>query len=130
MTHKKKNHQEKLARCWKFSANKCEFGEDECWFSHVSSNIEEPKTIVCNLCDNIFYTMSNLLHHKKLKHIGSVKTCKNSLNNECRFGAKKCWFLHEEETILGESQNKGVTEQIFSMMETFTNKIMELENEI
>ena len=55
---------------------------------------------------------------------------KNSLKNTCRFVAKNCWFLHEEETLLGESQNQGVTEQIFSMMETFTNRIVEIEKHI
>ena len=52
------------------------------------------------------------------------------MKNACRFGDTKCWFLHEEESILEENKNKGITEKIFSMMETFTNRIVELENKI
>ena len=74
--------------------------------------------------------MSQFLHHKKLEHKESVKTCKNNLKNACRFGDAKCWFLHEEETILEKNKKKGITEKIFSIMETFTNRIVKLENEI
>ena len=45
----------------------------------------------------------------------SVKRCKNDLKNACRFGDKKCWFRHEEETVLEETKNSGLTEQIFSI---------------
>ena len=70
--------------------------------------------------------MSQVLHHKKHEHRESVKRCKNT---NCRFGVKNCWFLHEEEKFLEEPKNQGITEKIFNMMETFTNRIVNLENQ-
>ena len=100
MTHKKSTHTDKLAGCRKFSAGKCEVGDVKCWFSHVNNvKTVELSGVECNICANNFDTLSEFLHHKKLEHKESVKRCRN---NACRFGDTKCWFVHEEETILEE----------------------------
>ena len=131
MSHKKQTHEDKLAICWKFTAGKCEFGDDSCWFSHTrNSSSEEHKSFDCSSCGKLFETLSHLLHHKKNEHRASVKACKNAVNETCRFGEKNCWFLHDNEILLEKTQNQSVTDKLFSMMEKFTSKIMILENEM
>ena len=34
MKHKKMDHLEKIAQCWKYSAGNCEFCDENCWFNH------------------------------------------------------------------------------------------------
>ena len=52
----------------------------------------------------------------------------------CWYGADKCWLRHTETETCNEqnaiNKNTEITEKIFKMMETFTKRIMQLENQI
>ena len=41
----------------------------------------------------------------KSLHIQSVSNCKNEY--ECRFGHRKCWFLHKEDIEIAFKNAKG-----------------------
>ena len=131
MTHKKKHHEHKLAPCRNFSAGNCHYGEALCWFSHNEGvKNAETREANCNICGKTFSTLNHYLQHKKLEHETTVRECRNDMNNQCRFGDKNCWFIHIKETNLEKKENQQITEQIFGMMETFTKRILELENNI
>ena len=60
----------------------------------------------------------------------TVPTCKNAIEGSCWYGTDKCWFRHTETgTQIGTNimKNEEITEKIFKMMETFTQRIMQLE---
>ena len=57
----------------------------------------------------------------------TVKECKNK---ECRFGEQSCWYHHANKVNLEKKDNQEITEKIFNMMETFTNRIVNIENHI
>ena len=54
----------------------------------------------------------------------TVPPCKNYLKGSCWYGTDKCWFRHIETETYNEpniiNKNQEITEQIFKMMETFT----------
>ena len=126
MTHKKSTHKEKLSVCRNFSAGFCEFGDKLCWFSHSSQN-GEPVVVNCNNCSETFHSLTDYLHHKKREHGDTVKECKNK---ECRYGEQSCWYHHANKVNLEKKDNQEITEKIFNMMETFTNRIVNIENRI
>ena len=41
---------------------------------------------------------------------------------------KYCWFRHDIQTNVENKEKQEVTEQIFKFMETFTLRILDLEN--
>jgi hypothetical protein len=64
--------------------------------------------------------------------------CRDASNGTCQFGKIKCWFNHEEDLISngnrnienGTNINQEVINKIFDMMENFTQRIMEIENNL
>ena len=76
------------------------------------------------------------MKHKKECHIQTVQVFKNRI---CIYGRQKCWYKHEEletETIepieeeFKNNKNEETTQRIFKMMENFTLKITEIENQM
>ena len=130
MEHKKTVYIGKVALCWNFSAGKCDFGDDFCWFSH-SKNLDNFK---CNICGHVFKTKNETHHHHKHKHVNSIPECKNSSQNKCSYGADKCWFRHNEtddqEKYQIQNQNHEITEKLMKMMEKFTERIVNIEKQI
>ena len=62
----------------------------------------------------------------------TVPPCKNAIEGSCWYGSDKCWFKHTETETEPNiiNKNQGITEKIFKMMETFTQRIMQLENKM
>ena len=94
MKHKKINHTNSVQHCKQFIENMCFYGDD-CWFQHSESFRKSEPSFKCNFCDKKFRTHSTLRDHMKILHPQFVSNCNNS--SECKFGAKKCWFLHQED---------------------------------
>ena len=93
MFHTKLIHTSNVQHCTMFLEDNCNFG-DQCWFLHSDTlRIAEPN-IKCNHCEKKFKTNNALREHMKSKHIQMVKECKNEI--QCKFGSRKCWFLHRE----------------------------------
>ena len=59
-----------------------------------------------------------------------MKECYQQKNKKCRFGEQNCWFHHGEEIDKPTKDNKEITKKLFSMIETFTNRIVEIEKHI
>ena len=132
MNHRKKQHTDKLANCWKFAVGTCQYGS-HCWFKHWE-NEEEPREIKCNLCEKLFTTLSDFHTHKKQKHKQSVQICRNSNNGKCRYGVQFCWFNYEisnEEVNSNERINdkQEVLEKLFGMVEKVTERVINIEND-
>ena len=84
-------------------------------------------------CEQVFDNRYKFMHHRKLEHEQTVPHCKKASSWTCWFGSRKCWFLHEkdtlnqngnEEKLNGKKYNEEVIQKIFDMMETFTTRIV------
>lgn len=129
MEHKKRVHTEKVALCWNFSSGKCEFSDDSCWFIH-GKNSNVMASFNCNICQHIFKTKNEMFYHQKHEHIKSTPKCKNK--RTCIYGPEKCWFQHPEDEHQDNNLNKNseITSKLFDMMETFTNRILKIEEKM
>ena len=122
MIHNKNEHSKNVSDCWNFSVGKCDFGE-HCWFIHNKK--KETHEIECSICTKKFGNLNTFHHHQKSDHAETVKKCRN---NKCQYGDQGCWFLHD---ILEKNvENQEVTEGILKIMEKFTKRILNLENQI
>ena len=70
------------------------------------------------------FVKKDLKIHEKNDHIEDVPFCKYDHGKTCAYG-DRCWFRHEKHEML---ENQDLTRKLFSMMEKFTNRIMEIEN--
>ena len=128
MIHKKEEHKENVSICWNYSAGYCELVDRDCWFLHMDTS--KPGEIVCNICKKVFPNIDHSLKHKKMDHVTSVEDCKNERNNSCRYGAQNCWYRHNSNAKNEENNvNQEVIEKLFYMMEQFTERILNLENQ-
>ena len=93
MKHKKDIHTSSVQHCKQYLENDCSFGEN-CWFLHCESFKNSDPSFKCNLCERKFRTQNVLREHMKIFHLENVSNCKNE--NECKFGPRKCWFIHQE----------------------------------
>jgi hypothetical protein len=52
MNHKKKQHYDRVAMCWRFASANCSYADTDCWFRHYqTAQVTESSTVNCNLCD-------------------------------------------------------------------------------
>ena len=131
MEHKKNEHREKVANCWKFADGICQQSDAKCWFNHLISD-NEPTIIKCHLCEKSFKTFPNFLKHKRENHTELVQKCRNALTGTCSYGEKLCWFKHEsieelEELEKSKNYNQEVFDKIFVMMDKITERIVNVE---
>ena len=119
------------------------FGEQKCWFIHGKvdshSNTSE---YICNFYEQTCRNQSEFFKLSKTKHSGHVPTCNKSKDGECKYGKENCWFNHETDKLnndkekdsenednankMNENRNE-VIQRIMQMMETMTERIMNLE---
>lgn len=131
MNHRKTIHADKVNTCSNFSEGHCEFNES-CWYKH-STSVDSKTDIKCRICEKMFSTKYEFMHHKKKEHSQTVPQCKNESSGTCRFGIMNCWFNHcenEQTNFYENHQNNEVIEKLFSMMEIFTKRIVDIENKI
>ena len=106
MQHKKAFHKEKVNVCWNFSAGKCDFGDELCWFIHCENSEEKRfKEIKCSTCENVFDNMNNFLQHNKREHRDKVQMCKNK--DSCLY--QNCWFRHNTYKEQNEQQHDTIS---------------------
>ena len=120
MKHNKIMHAKNVPQCEKFMETKCFYGEN-CWFLHCETFKQSEPSFKCNFCDDKLRTHNGLREHMKLRHIQFVAGCKNEL--ECKYGPKKCWFLHKEniENTYKNAKDKGQNNHIIFDMELNSN---------
>ena len=120
MKHKKKDHKENIAQCWKYSAGNSEFGDENCWLDHCST---ESKKFKCGLREQVFSVQSDFHSHRKEKHRQLLPLCKNFHNGTCVYGKELCWFKHEliEKRIKVKSFDnlEDVIQKLLQIMEIF-----------
>ena len=132
MIHRKKAHEERVSQCSLFLEGKCTFGE-ECWYSHKNNSRKTLAEYKCKICEKVFKVKSEFMKHRRNEHIESVPLCRDASNGTCHFGNMKCWFNHEDVENLnenGNNVNQEVVDKIFDMMENFTQRILEIENNL
>ena len=130
MTHRKKEHVEKVDACRLFSEGKCYLGDMDCWYTHSESN----KTFKCKYCENEFKNRYDFMKHRKEEHPQFVPNCRKETNGTCQFGAHNCWFKHIEIENSNEhtniDKNQELIGKLFNMVEKFTQRILELEEKV
>ena len=129
MIHKKRQHEENIDICWNYATGNCNFGSENCWFSHADRTLTK---FGCISCEKIFVSQVELLHHRKKYHIELVQTCKHLVSGECKYGNEKCWFRHGDSKDITEDENDKkvdieVIEKLFGMMEKFTKQMVEMK---
>ena len=132
MLHRKKHHVHQVNICRNFSSGVCPYEESVCWYKHMDSEITSEvilSRIKCTVCDLEFTSRSELMYHKKKEHRTQVAQCKNI--GKCWFGKDKCWFNHDESKECEEmGEHEKSTENIFKMVETFTKRIITIEEKL
>ena len=70
MKHKKTEHSEQVANCWKFAVDNCHYGDDKCWFKHLEMKKKKKKLNVIGVrkFSKLNVTFSNI----KNKSINSL----------------------------------------------------------
>ena len=132
MKHKKYKHNDKVNTCWRFAAGYCSFGDEKCWFIHDTEKMSE---YPCNQCEKVFSTQTDIMEHRKKEHKQHVQFCRNENNGICIYGFQKCWFRHENKQAKNKNEtdekdikeNKEVTQKMFEMMETITQRVIQIE---
>ena len=79
--------------------------------------------------------LPELLKHRKREHKDLIAPCRNILKGACKFGKSKCWFNHDNIENSNESEvtenlnkeNNDVIQKLFEMMETMTERIVQME---
>ena len=124
MKHKKMDHLEKIAQCWKYSAGNCEFGDENCWFDHCSK-----KSKKWVWCEDVFSSQSDFHSHQKVQHRQFVPMCKNF--KTCIYGEEICWFNHENIMSRNEDENiannENMIKKLIQMMEKITERMLIIE---
>ena len=64
------------------------------------------EVIKCKHCDEQFSAIWNLMNHRKVKHIDTVRQCRNFLSGNCNFTSETCWWRHELTVMLQNSTIK------------------------
>ena len=133
MIHRKIEHEEKVKPCRNFSGGKCDFRDDECWYLHRESFQEKSLTkFTCSICEQVFVNRSEFMQHRKRNHVLAVAYCNKATSGNCIFGQENCWFQHGEKNKNKEKPNGSlykdeIIRKIFDMMESFTQRIVEVE---
>ena len=91
------------------------------WGEHDDTDNE---TINCKFCDEVFESLNDLMKHMKTNHRENI------------FGSEKCWFQHKKDEVddnydpvkNNNFENNEVIQKIFKMMETMTQRILDIEN--
>ena len=84
---------------------------------HRIKGHDTEEVIKCKHCDEPFSAIWNLMNHRKLKHINTVRQCENYQSGKCHFTSEKCWWRHDS-TVIEQSS----TIKCFNCGESFTSK--------
>ena len=127
---------DEMKTCPYFMDGYCAFDSKECWFDHpeLSQASLVPralKSVKCRFCEKTFETKSEFMEHRKLEHPEKITACKKEMDGSCRFGMEKCWYAHKyqhQTKIL--NQDPELINRLFTMMEKFTERINNIENQL
>ena len=86
------------------------------WTEHDE---DAESNFTCNICDEVFDEIGELMHHKKDDHIDKVSICWQFAAGNCSFGNEKCWFLHEAESDSSPQYICNICERKFSTQSSF-----------
>ena len=125
---------EVVKTCPYFLDGCCAFDSKKCWFDHpelskASSVSRKQKSVKCRFCENFFETKREFMEHRKLEHPEKISACKKEMDGSCRFGVEKCWYAHH---IPNQNLNQDpeLLNRLFTMMEKFTERIDNIENQL
>ena len=69
------------------------------------------------------------MKHRKPEHKEKVKKCIKSISGECYYNIN-CQCKHDENETVNQNQNKELFNKIFDIMEKFTHRIVNIENNL
>jgi DNA-directed RNA polymerase subunit RPC12/RpoP len=136
-SHLKMMHPESVRPCKFFLLGKCDFPENICWFMHTKpSTTSSPQTLTeykCGICEKTFHQKTDFMNHRKQEHVQFVPECKEYVNGACRFEKNGCWFRHcevESAQAKMKEDEPSMMDRLFKMMEQFTERINNIENQL
>ena len=119
---------------------KCAF-EEKCWYSHKNIKSTIIKEFKCRFCDKCYKRKEEFMVHRKMEHENFVPACRADKNDSCRFSDKECWYKHEDDEYLNkyakyqlnqldEEVPSNMNTRLLDMMEKFTERLQNLEDQI
>ena len=102
MNHRQDALPDNRRRCKNYINGECEYsaeGPHECWWRHEAKATSHKKDSselqeICNICDEMFKTKSEMMFHKKNENLEKVPSCKKISLGRCDYPAPECWFRH------------------------------------
>ena len=132
-------HSQEVQTCPYFLDGYCSFDSNECWFNHPDLSKVDPvprtlTSVKCRFCEQSFQTKSEFMEHRKLEHFQKISSCKKEMDGFCRFGDEKCWYAHKYSFQSKKTENLNedpeLINRLFTMMEKFTKRIENIENQL
>ena len=94
-----------------------------------ASAIFSPQTLKeykCGICEKVFHH-----NHRKNEHSQFVPKCREYINGACRYEQNGCWFRHcDLEPSKMQAAEAAMMDRLFKMMEHFTERINNIENQL
>ena len=92
---------EKNQRDVQYNCTKCFFQgtNKEELSKHIEIKHMVEGSIKCRTCGEHFNTKSNLMNHRKDKHLNTVAHCRNNLKGTCSYPSRMCWWNHADPNI-------------------------------
>jgi glycerol-3-phosphate dehydrogenase len=112
MRYRKEIQTEKVKQCIFLIMEKCDFGNELCWFNHdkaSKNSFKETTDLNCKVCNKSFKIRSEFMTHRKLAHSEIVPTCKNNSNGSCEY--VNCWFKHTISVTDNASGAQNITDE-------------------
>ena len=74
------------------------------------------------------------MEQRKLENPQKISACKQEMDGSCRFGVDKCWYAHKYSHQTNQTgnlnQDPEIINRLFTMMEKFTERIDNIENQL
>ena len=135
-THIKKCHPGTLGTCNFYLRGNCMYDENVCWYSHTikesDKNVRQ-QDFDCKFCEKVFERKSDFMRHRKIEHPEKIAICTNQRDSWCIFGSENCWYRHDNHITnekIENIENSELIQRIFNMMEEFTERITNVENQL
>ena len=89
------------------------------------------KEYKCGICEKVFHHKTDFMNHRKKEHAQFVPECREYMNGACRYEKNGCWFRHcDVEPAEMQAPEPAMMDRLFKMMEHFTERINNIENQL
>ena len=89
------------------------------------------KEYKCGICEKVLHHKTDFMNHRKKEHAQFVPECREYMNGACRYEKNGWWFRHcDVEPAEMQAAEPAMMDRLFKMMEHFTERINNIENQL